>query len=150
MRLLAKYLRGCHNFLLLTRFCCGTVSTSHPLPVRLESKVIKTPEFEQAEAHFAARLHHADFVKAHPEFTALKSAQPSLTESLHPAIAQASAPLMFKAPERRACPAEVRHVIPSLIVAECDAMRKTLNEADRRALTRRFTGAELTQPGALA
>lgn len=48
--------------------------------------MFKTPEFEQREAAAAARLHHADFCKSHPE----------LTTGLHPTIAQAFAPLMFR------------------------------------------------------
>ena len=47
-------------------------------------------------------------------------------------------------PERRACPSEVLRVIPSLVLCERDAMRKTLNEAEQRAMRRVYTGAPLT------
>jgi hypothetical protein len=48
--------------------------------MRLEHAMrVTSPEFEQAEAHFAALQRRTDFIKAHPEYTALKAAQ---TQSL--------------------------------------------------------------------
>lgn len=53
-------------------------------------------------------------------------------------------------PDRRAFPSEVQRVIPSYVLTELEAMRATLNDADRRALNRRFTGETITQIGDLA
>jgi hypothetical protein len=101
-----------------------------------------TPEQERDErqAFITRSQRAADFVKHHPEY---------LTDSLSPVIAQAFRPLMALQTDRRACPSEVKRVIPSLVLSECDAMRKTLNEADQRSMSRRFTGAAVTQFGGL-
>jgi hypothetical protein len=70
----------------------------------------QSQEFEQAEAHFTARLHSAEFVKHHPEYLAHRASFSALIaadKNVHPVFAAAvtqsldkrdnRAPMLFRA-----------------------------------------------------